>query len=166
MRLPRLILPAAAALAICAPTASEAEPPFALEAIDFEPDCAPNTAFNRLLTLLFGLGSFPDNAAAFDEPLHDAVAGDTHHVLRFDSAADWHGLNLIEVRADFGIERGPANIALVFADSPARVREVWNARGWNLPPPGSTRAVDDGISPARIGVGADGARAAVTCFRD
>jgi len=75
-----------AAVAAVTPVPAGAEqatfPPFALEDVDFESDCAPNAAFNRLLTLLFGLGSFPDNAAAYDEPLHKAVSGDAHHVLR------------------------------------------------------------------------------------
>jgi hypothetical protein len=87
-------------------------------------------------------------------------------VLRLDRAADWYGLHPVEVRADFGIERGPANIALVFTDNPDRVRDVWNARGWGLPSPGLRRALDDKISLASIGVGADGPLAAGTCFRD
>jgi hypothetical protein len=140
--------------------------PFAIADVDFEPDCAPNPAFNRLLTLLFGLGSFPDNAAAFDEPLHNALAGDTHHVLRLDRAAEWHGLRLVEVRADFGIERGPANLALVFADDPARVREVWNARGWNLPPTGESRVIDHAVIRIAVGIESDGSLSAVTCFAD
>jgi len=153
-------------LAISSPAIAQTAPPFTLESVDFTPDCAPNAAFNRLLTLLFGLGNFPGNRAAFDEPLHNAVAGDAHHVLHLDRPVAWHGLHLAEVRADLGIERGPANLALVFADSSDRVREVWNARGWNLPAPGQTRAVGDGVAPVSIGVTSAGALAAVTCFRD
>jgi len=166
MRLHGLIVLAPAVLANSSPAASEPAVPFALEDVDFEPDCAPNAAFNRLLTLLFGLGSFPDNAAAFDEPLHNAVSGDTHHVLRLDRAAEWHGLHLVEVRAEFGIERGPANLALVFADNPRRVREVWNARGWDLPPAGESRVIEDRVIRTAVGIATDGPLSVVTCFSD
>ncbi len=164
MRLRSLVV--LAALVMSSPAAPADAAPFALEQVDFEPDCAPNAAFNRLLTLLLGLGSFPDNASAFDEPLHNAVAGDTHHVLQLDRAMDWHGLHLVEVRADFGIERGPANVALVFADDPDRVRAVWNARGWNLPPAGESRVIDDKVIRIAVGIETDGPHSAVTCFAD
>lgn len=159
-----------AAVAAVTPVPAGAEqatfPPFALEDVDFESDCAPNAAFNRLLTLLFGLGSFPDNAAAYDEPLHNAVSGDAHHVLRLDRTAAWHGLHLAEIRADFGIERGPANLALVFADDPDRVRAVWNARGWNLPPPGESRVIDDEVIRIAVRIETDGPLSAVSCLSD
>ena len=87
-------------------------------------------------------------------------------MLQIDREVAWHGLRLVEVRHFRGIERGPANFTLVFAESPERVRAVWNARGWRLPAVGETRAVEGLEGYAAIGVEADGALSTVTCYRD
>ena len=140
--------------------------PFSIEDVDFTRDCQPNDALGRMFSM-FGAPADADAAEwTFDEPLYNAVAGDVSQVLRLDDAAAWHGLRLIEVRFDHGIERGPVNYTLAFEDGPERVRTVWNARGWKLPPVGETREIEGLDGYAFVGVGADGNLATVTCYRD
>ena len=157
--------------AVCAGCENERQPPgpppFAIEDVDFTADCAPNAAFERLLTVLLPqTASESDALPGFDEPLFDAVSGHTSHVLRFAKARNWHGLHLAEARLLFGIESGPANYSLVFADPPERVGEVWNARGWRLPPVGERSTLGDEVILTAVGVEADGELTTVTCFSD
>jgi len=135
---------------------------FSFEEVDFVRQCEPNPALGRLFALF--VPSYDD--AVFDEPVFNAVSGDVSQVLRLDDPAAWHGLQLLEVRFNHGVERGPVNYTLAFADSPERVREVWNARGWNLPPVGETREVEGLEGYAYVGVEADDGLATVTCYRD
>ena len=149
-------------------SAQSSSPPFSFDDVDFTCDCRPNAAFGRLLGVLLGRpGPEPDDAEwEVDEPVYNAVSGNASHVLQIDREVAWHGLRLVEVRHFRGIERGPANFTLVFAESPERVRAVWNARGWRLPAVGETRAVEGLEGYAAIGVEADGALSTVTCYRD
>jgi hypothetical protein len=165
---PRLrALAALAVMAIALPTAAQAAlPPFSFDDVDFTRDCRPNAAFGRLLGVMTPSAPADDSEWRFDEPVYNAVAGHASHVLSLDREVGWHGLRLVEVRFFHGIERGPANFTLAFAESPEQVRAVWNARGWNLPPAGETREIEGLDGYASIGVEADGALAAVTCFRD
>ncbi len=158
---------AAAVLALSSAPSAAQEAKFDLEEVGFTPGCGPNEAFVRLLTLM--LGPHPTAAqgeAAYDKAVLDAVAGDMRHVLHFSRPVPWNGFNLAEVRLQFGVESGPANFGLAFADDPERVREVWNARGWDLPPPGASRVVDDEVVEVSIGIARDGALTTVTCFTD
>jgi hypothetical protein len=159
---------AAFALAGAVPAAGQDPQPFSLAEVDFSPNCDPNAAFERLMVLLLpGSATGADSAQpAFDEPLYNAAAGAVMHVLDLEHEAPWHGLRLVGVRYYHGIESGPSNHSLVFADNPERVREVWNARGWNLPPAGETRVIEDEEILTAIGIEADGRGAAVTCFVD
>jgi hypothetical protein len=151
-------------------SASESYPPFALADVGFTADCNPNDAFGRLLTLFSGGRSKPieeDEAPDFDEPLYNAVSGDISRELMLDDSAGWHGLHLKRIELYHGIERGPANYSLVFDDPPEKVREVWNARGWNLPPVNEDRDIEGLEGYASIMVAAEeGGYASVTCFRD
>ena len=162
----RIALFAAATVAVSTPAAAQSSTPFAFEDVDFTSDCSPNAAFHRLLGILLGSSVDEDAEPEFDELLFNAVSGDTDHVLRLSEPAAWYGLRLVEVRTHFGIERGPYNHSLVFADGPDRVREVWNARGWRLPVAGEIRAIDDEAIDTAVGIEADGELAAVTCFVD
>ncbi len=160
--------PVVLAVALLASPASAREPavqPFAFADVDFTPDCRPNAALERLLTALHGRA--PTDDENVDQPLYDALAGDTFHRLVLDEPAAWHGLHLTGVEQVLGIERGPANTTLVFADSPASVRDLWNARGWRLPPAGQARSIDglEGYASIEIESRAGGG-ASVTCFRD
>ena len=159
-------LPVTMTSALASMPATAQSPPFAFEDVDFTPECEPNEAFGRLLVLILGPASENGSGAAFDEALFNAVSGDTYHVLRLDRPASWHGLRLVEVRLQFGIERGPANYALAFADDPERVRSVWNARGWNLPRAGEVREIDDEVITTSVGIATDGVLATVTCSSD
>ena len=164
----RVIAAALCSSGTAAAQAPEGLAPFAFEDVDFTADCAPNAGLERLLTVLGpGYGS-PEDAAswAYDEALYNAVSGHASLVLHLDGAKEWHGLELREVRVLHGIERGPVNYTLAFADSPERVRAVWNARGWRLPAVGETRDVEGLEGYAVIGVEADGELATVTCYRD
>ena len=107
-----------------------------------------------------------DPALSFDEPLYNAVSGAVLHELQLNREVSWRGLRLVAVQYYQGIESGPSNFSLLFADSPERVREVWNERGWNLPPVGETRVLEDEVIVTAVGVEEDGQRAAVTCFVD
>jgi hypothetical protein len=144
-------------------------PPFAIGDVDFEPQCYPNPAFGRLLTLFnFGGGAAREGDEwVADWPVYQAVSGETSVRLMLDQPADWHGLHLGGVEVYRGIERGPANYTLVFHDAPERVREVWNARGWNLPLVNEARDIAglEGYTSIMVGSGEDGT-ASVTCFRD
>lgn len=151
-------------LLLAASIPAAGQEPFPFEEIDFTPDCAPNVAFNRLLSVF--VPSHDDSGSVSGTPIYELVSGDVSQVLWLDRAAAWHGLGLVGVRFDHGIERGPANFTLVFAEEPERVRTVWNARGWSLPPVGQTRDVEDLEGYASIGVEADGEGATVTCYRD
>jgi len=153
-----------AALALAAGSPVAGQGPFPFEDVDFTADCAPNAAFDRLLTVF--VPRYDDDAAPPDVSVYEIVSGDVSQVLRLDAAAPWHGLELLEVRFHHGIERGPANYTLAFADEPERVRAVWNARGWNLPPVGETREVEGLEGYAFVGVETDGELATVTCYRD
>jgi hypothetical protein len=158
---------AAAALALSPSPLAAQDAPFALEEVGFNPACGPNEAFVRLLTLMLGPRPTAEQAeAAYDPAVLDAVAGDLRHVLHFNQPAPWNGLNLAEIRLQFGVESGPANFGLAFADEPERVRAVWNAQGWDLPPPGASRVVDDEVVEVSIGIARDGALTTVTCFAD
>ena len=163
-----LALLTAPALAAVSPLVAQAPRSFSIEDIDFTRDCAPNAAFERLLTVLLprSASETADAPPAFDEPLFNAVSGHAVHVLHFHQSQPWHGLHLAEVRLLFGIESGSPNHSLVFADPPERVRAVWNARGWDLPPADETRVIDDEVILTAVGIEADGALAAVTCFSD
>jgi hypothetical protein len=158
---------AAAALALSSAPLAAQDAPFALDAVGFTPGCGPNEAFVRLLTLMLGPRPTAEQAdAAYDEAVLDAVAGDMRHVLHFNQPVAWNGLNLAEVRLQFGIESGPASFGLAFADDPERVQAVWNAQGWDLPPAGASRVVDDEVVKVSIGMARDGALTTVTCFAD
>jgi hypothetical protein len=147
--------------------AQPSQPPFSYQDVDFTPGCRPNAAFDRLLGVLLPRSAGGEDAEPeFDEPLYNAVSGYSYHVLHLSNAAEWNGLRLVEVRLHHGIESGPSNASLVFADNPGRVREVWNARGWNLPPAGETRVIEDEIITTAVGIEMDGELAAVTCFVD
>lgn len=143
-------------------------PPFSFADVDFQPNCVPNAAFVRALALL--LPATPADAGGgapeVDLPLYDAASGAVVHTLQLGRAFDWHGLRLVEVRFYHGIESGPSNHSLVFADTPGRVAEVWNARGWNLPPAGQTRVIEDEGVRVAVGIESQGDLAAVTCFSD
>ena len=159
------LLLATLALATCPPAVAQTAQPFAWEDVDFAPDCALDAAFERLLRLLDGPPA-DDVVSEFDEPLYNAVSAAAPHVLHLRHEAALHGLRSVEIRHVQGIESGPNNYSLVFADSPERVREVWNAPGWNLPPAGEVRVIDDALILTAVGIGADGALASVTCFSD
>ena len=153
-------LPAAPALAQAEPAA------FAMGDVGFTADCGPNAGLARLFTLFVPQPPTDDREWSFDEPLYNAVSGNASQTLYLDDPGDWHGLKLVEVRFFHGIERGPVNYTLAFADQPERVRAVWNARGWKLPPVGELRDVEGLEGYAYIGVEADGELATVTCYRD
>jgi hypothetical protein len=157
---------AAPALASGVPAAAQPAEPFSFEDVDFTPACEPNVAFGRLLTVLFGPPIEGGGDPVIDEAVYNAVSATALHVLRLRREIRWHGLRLVEVRALNGVESGPSNLSLVFADSPERVREVWNARGWNLPLVGEQRVIDDEGVRVAVGIEADGALAVVTCFGD
>jgi hypothetical protein len=167
-----LLLVAATAIPASLPVHAQTTefPPFSFADVDFTRECYPNGAFERLLSLFGRGGHTPpgdDEVPVFDEPLFNAVSADAWQRLMLDDPVDWHGLHLKGVELYHGIERGPANYTLVFADPPEKVREVWNARGWNLPPVGEARDIDGLEDYASIMVSADdGDRASVTCFRD
>lgn len=156
--------------ALAAPVhAADPEPArFSLEDVDFMPDCHPNAALLRLFSVFVPRRQTdPANATPLvDEALYDAVSGEATLVLWLDNPAQWHGLHLVGVRYQHGIERGPMNYTLVFADRPERVRAVWNARGWQLPPPGETRDVAGLENYVSIGIHPEEEQTAVTCFRD
>jgi len=148
---------------VASPCAGQEPPAFSFEDVDFVRMCEPNPELDRLMAVF--VPQFDDDAA-FDTPVYDAVSGDVSQVLRLDDAAEWHGLHLVEIRFDHGVERGPVNYSLAFRDSPERVREVWNERGWHLPAVGETREVEGLEGYAYVGVDADGGLATVTCWRD
>lgn len=122
--------------------------------------------FGRLLSLFSGPRPKDENAEmAFDEPLYNAVSGDTSRKLFLDEPQDWHGLKLTGVELYAGIERGPVNYALVFAEDAATVRAAWNRLGWKLPEGDETREMIEGY--AFMGVQArEGGGAMVVCLRD
>ena len=156
----------AGAAVVPAARAADRPLPFSIADVDFACDCSPNAALGRLMTMFVPSAPRDDADWTFDAPLYNAVSGDVSQVLRLDIDAAWHGLRLVEVRFDHGIERGPVNYRLGFADDPERVREVWNARGWHLPPVGELRDVAGLEGYASVGVEADGELATVTCYRD
>lgn len=163
---------AAGTLAMPMPAHAQATPfpPFSFADVDFTRACYPNEALERLLSLLGRGGTArpaDDAVPVFDEPLYNAVSANAWQRLMFDEAVDWHGLHLEGVELFHGIERGPANYTLLFEDSPERVREVWNARGWNLPPVDASRDIEGLENYAMIMVAREGdGRTSVTCFRD
>jgi hypothetical protein len=155
------------AMATSSAAAQEATP-FVWQDVDFTSGCRANPAFDRLLGLLLSRASADAGNAdpTIDQPLYNAVSGTASHVLQLGREVPWHGLRLVGVRSYHGIESGPSNLSLVFADSAERVREVWNERGWNLPPVGETRVMEDEAILTAVGVVSDGQHAAVTCFID
>jgi hypothetical protein len=161
------MLRGAATLALvlaASPAAAQDPPAFSFEDVDFVRQCEPNPSLGRLFALF--VPSFDDDDAVFDVPVFNAVSGDVSQVLRLDDPASWHGLQLLEIRFNHGVERGPVNYTLAFADSPERVREVWNARGWHLPAVGETREVEGLEGYASVGVEGSEGLATVTCYRD
>ena len=157
------------ALILAAPPAvAQDPPPFTFEDVDFTPACAPNPAFERLIGLLLSRPPVDagDADPKLDEPLYNAVSGAALHVLQLEREAPWHGLRLVGIRSYHGIESGPANLSLIFADGAERVRKVWNERGWKLPPVGETRVMEDQEIFTAVGVDSDGQHAAITCFVD
>ena len=70
------------------------------------------------------------------------------------------------VTKEFGLPKDKLTATVYIDDDPERVREVWNARGWHLPPVGETRDVEGLEGYASVGVEADGELATVTCYRD
>ena len=165
-------LPLLAAMVALPATASAQDSsfaPFSFAEVGFEPECTPNAALQRLITVLHGRAGGPsaNEDGVLDAPLYDAVSGATWQRLLLDGAADWHGLQFKGIELHLGIERGPANYTLLFVDAPETVREVWNARGWKLPPPGQPRDIEGLEGYASIMVGPElGGGASVTCFRD
>src|SRR5688572_13356865 len=115
MSIRTLVATAIAALLAAAPAAAE---PFALEDVDFEADCAPSDAFLRLLTLLYGPPNESEAEPGYDAPLLDAVSGHVTGAVHLAGERPWHGLRLVAVRTHHGIESGPSNHAMVFADNP------------------------------------------------
>ena len=160
------ILPLVALATLFPASAQAAFPPFSFAEVDFESDCRPNEAFARLLTVLHGSRLADSRERAIDQPLYDAVAGDTWHRLILDHPVEWHGLHLKRVDLHLGIERGPSNYTLVFDESPTMVREVWHARGWQLLAVGERRDIDGQGYASIMLDGVEGGGASVTCFRD
>lgn len=103
----------------------------------------------------------------FDEPLANAVAANMLHRLELDAPIQWHSLQLVSVETFHGFERGPANTSLVFRNDPSEVQGVWTALGWDLPPAGRHRTIEDEAAATSIGIETrpDGLTA-VTCFVD
>lgn len=161
-----LALLAAAALAAPSPAAEPG--PFSLQDVDFTADCHANAALLRLFSVFVPRRqTAPETATpSVDEALYNAVSGEATLVMWLDNPASWHGLHLVGVRYQHGIERGPINYTLVFSERPERVRAVWNARGWQLPPPGETRDIPGLERYASIGIHPEEELTAVTCFRD
>jgi len=144
--------------------------PFDWNTVGFSDQCEPNSALSRVLTILSGpKAPIADDAVPdFDEPLYNAVSGDTLQELKLDDPVSWNGLKLRKVTVDAGIERGPVNYSLTFDDSPATVRMVWNRLGWKLPASGA-RPIVGLENYASIGIvpsGGDSVSTSVTCFRD
>lgn len=134
---------------------------FQVEQIGFEPDCSPNAAFQKIVDMMAGQD--------VDLSILQTVSGNIEHQLALDEPADWHGLKLAGVHLYFGIERGPANYALIFEDRPEDVRAVWNRRGWNLPAVGQARDIEGLEGYAAIGISQPGENedaTRVTCWRD
>ena len=153
-------------LPLAMPAAAQGPGGLSLEQVDFSPECEPSAMFEQMLMVDQGVHVDVAEQLLEERKITDLVAGDASHVVRFDNALGWHGLRLVELRFEHGFERGPANYTMVFADSPERVREVWNTRGWNLPPVGEKRVIDDEVIVTAVGIVADGEFAAVTCFVD
>lgn len=129
--------------------------------IGFEPDCTPNAGFQKIVEMM--AGEQPDLS------ILQTVSGNIEHHLELDEPVNWHGLKLSGFHLYFGIERGPYNYSLMFADGPDDVRAVWNQRGWNLPPIGQARDIDGLEGYASIGISpssGDGETTRVTCWRD
>ncbi len=143
-------------------------PPFALSDVGFTKDCNPNPAFVRLLSILSGPPrDYSDNTAPdIDIPVYNAVSGDTSQSLSLDTPADWNGLKLIGVSVNSGIERGPVNYAIQFADSAETVLATWNKLGWKFKAIDDARDVEGLEGYASIGVSKMGDGASVTCWRD
>lgn len=157
----------AALIAPAAPsTAAPSKPvPFRWNDVGFTADCNPNPAFTRLLGIFSGPKPKDDVEPVFDESLYNAVAGDIAQELFLDTPQEWHGLKLTGVKFYGGIERGPVNYFLYFAEAPERVRTVWNSLGWKLPAKEETREVIEDY--AFIGVQSrDNGGSLVGCWRD
>ena len=95
------------------------------------------------------------------------MSGEIRQQLLIDGGASWHGLRLQSIETYHGIERGPANYTLVFADSRPAVLAVWNRMGWRLPDNGEARDIAglEGYASVSAQTVGDGATR-VTCFRD
>lgn len=140
---------------------SEPRHSFDPEQIGFQPDCTPNAGFQKIVEMMVG--------EPLDLSILQSVSGNIEHHLELDEPANWHGLKLSGVRLHFGIERGPTNYSLIFADRSEDVRTVWNQRGWSLPPTGQVSDIEGLEGYASIGVSpspADRAATRVTCWRD
>lgn len=148
---------------LLAGAAQSAPPEFDISRIGFTQRCEPNDTFSRLLAVLVGRGGArPDD----DALVRNAITGDTSHSLRLDQSVPWNGLKLRGVELRFGIERGPANYALVFDESPERAVAILNSLGLQLPASGGTRDVRGLEKYASMGVTASGSGSALWCARD
>ena len=151
-----------AAASMAAPTKS---PPFRWEDVGFTADCDPNPALERALSILTGPVATNQIDREFDESLYTAVSGEVSRELFLDEPQPWHGLKLTGVKLYTGVERGPINYYLYFAEDAERVRSVWNNMGWKLPSITETREVIEDY--AFIGVQArDNGGSLVACWRD
>ena len=155
------------AVASPAPAQDHAFAPFDFADMDFDPQCRPNAAFERVMAVLGGGSGRATAEAEVDTALLDAVSGHVSQRLRLERPVAWNGLQLVAIEHEHGIESGPSNYHLVFADPAEKVREVWNARGWTLAPVNQRREIAGLERYAQIMVGSrDDGTAVISCFRD
>lgn len=93
--------------------------------------------------------------------------GDTLHSYIYPSAGSrWHGLTLILIERETGIESGPYNVSLIFAEPPEIARPLLNQIGFDLPASGQHRVIDDEVIESGVQFGPHLEGSMLTCYSD
>ena len=79
---------------------------------------------------------------------------------------DWHGLSLLSIELESGIESGPFNVGLVFSDPPEAARARLNRLGFDLPMVGQSRLTETEVIEAGLRLERRDRGSVLWCFAD
>lgn len=123
--------------------------------------CEPNAALRRLIVFIDGRDGAERYAGAMDE-----VSGTLVHRLDFVRPEPWRGLSLTGVELVRGIESGPSNLSLLFAEPADMVLPVLQQSGFPLSTVGEAYRRTDREVAAGIVLEDDGRGSSLTCYSD
>lgn len=123
--------------------------------------CTPNPSLAQLIDHLSGR-----SGSTRSLEMTRSIGGHLLHRLVFNQPEAWQGLRLVSIEVLHGIESGPANLSLRFADAPETALRQLRRIGFPLEMVGRRHLIDERIVESGIVLEADGAGSVLTCYSD